>query len=82
MSQKDKLYKSVMSGMQDKNIIFTDLCKLFDIMEFEGRINGSHHIYYREDIPEILNFQPDGNMAKPYQVKQARNFIKKYDLEV
>lgn len=70
-----------MSGNQDKSILFTDLCKLLDIIEFNGRINGSHHIYYKEGITEILNLQPDGNKAKPYQVKQVRELILKYSLE-
>ena len=82
MSKKDKLWLSVMSGKQDKNILFTDLCILLDTIEFEWRINGSHHVYYRENIPEILNLQPNGNLAKPYQVKQVRALIKKYNLEV
>ena len=30
------------------------------------RINGSHHIFYYEDIPEILNLQPNGALAKSY----------------
>jgi hypothetical protein len=44
------------------------------------RIKGSHHIFYREDIEEILNLQPSGGNAKPYQVKQVRNVIIKYRL--
>ena len=82
MSRKDKLLDSVLSGKQDKNILFADLCKLLDMMEFDGRINGSHHIYYKENIIEILNLQPDGNLAKPYQVKQTRELILKYGLEI
>ena len=35
-----------------------------------------------EFIDEIINIQPDGNKAKPYQVKQVRNIILKYGLEV
>jgi len=80
MGRKDKLLLSVMSGKQDKSILFADLCKLLDIIEFEKRINGSHHIYYKEKITELLNLQPDGNLAKPYQVKQVRELIKKYNL--
>lgn len=80
MSKKDKLFLSVMSGKQDKSILFADLCKLLDIIEFEGRISGSHHIYYKENITELLNLQPDGNLSKPYQVKQVRELIKKYNL--
>ena len=82
MSKKDKLLASVMSGKQDKSLLFANLCKLLDIMEFEGRTKGSHHIYFKENIEEIVNIQPDGNLAKPYQVEQVRNLINKYGLEI
>jgi len=39
-----------------------------------------HHIFYKEGIEEILNLQPDGAKAKPYQVKQVRGVILKYKL--
>jgi hypothetical protein len=35
-------------------------------------------LYYREDIPEIVNMQPSGSKAKPCQVKQVRQIIVKY----
>jgi hypothetical protein len=37
------------------------------------RARGSHHIFTRDGVPEILNLQPKGSEAKPYQVKQVRN---------
>jgi predicted RNA binding protein YcfA (HicA-like mRNA interferase family) len=42
---------------------------------------GSHTIYKKEDIPEIINIQTtkDGQ-AKPYQVKQIREIIIQYKL--
>jgi len=45
------------------------------------RISGSHRIFSREGVAEILNLQPrrDGT-AKPYQVKQVRNVIVRYKL--
>ena len=45
---------------------------------FDCRIRGDHFIYTRDDIEEIINIQPDGNKAKPYQVKQVREIILKY----
>ncbi len=44
------------------------------------RIRGSHHIFTKEGIEEILNLQPKGRQAKPYQVKQVRSVILKYRL--
>ncbi|MBS4029301.1 MAG: type II toxin-antitoxin system HicA family toxin [Ignavibacteriales bacterium] len=49
-------------------------------MGFEERIKGSHHIYFKEYVEEIINIQPKGSQAKPYQVKQIRNLILKYKL--
>ena len=47
---------------------------------FRERIKGDHHIFWREDIQEIVNVQPKRNLAKPYQVKQLRGLILKYQL--
>jgi hypothetical protein len=41
-------------------------------------IRGSHHIFTRSDIPEILNLQPQGTNAKRYQVKQVRAILITY----
>lgn len=78
----DKLYISVMSGMQDQNIKFRDLQKLLDTLGFQHRIRGDHFIYFYGDLPENINIQPNGNMAKPYQVKQVRNYLLKYHLGI
>ena len=47
---------------------------------FDERIRGSHHIFTRDAVAEILNIQPKGVKAKPYQVKQVRHVILKYKL--
>ena len=71
-----------MNGTKDKNIKFKDLQKLLDTLNFKFRIKGDHFVYYKNGIDEIINIQPDGNKAKPYQIKQVRLLIKKYNLEV
>jgi hypothetical protein len=47
---------------------------------FAERGKGSHHIFTKPEIVEILNLQPRGSMAKPYQVKQVRAVIVRYKL--
>lgn len=47
---------------------------------FDERIKGSHHIFTKDGIPEILNLQPKGAKAKAYQVRQVRNVILRYRL--
>ena len=80
MATIEKLFKSVMCGMQDKNIKFKDLQKLLNVLGFEYRIRGDHFIYYYKGLPENLNIQPVKNMAKPYQIKQVRDYLLKYHL--
>lgn len=47
---------------------------------FAERIRCSHHIFTRTDVVDILNLQPKGGKAKPYQVKQVRQVILKHRL--
>lgn len=78
----DKILIDVMSGTKDNNIRFADLQKLLETLGFKCRIRGDHFIYIKDEIIEIINIQPDKNKSKPYQVKQIRNIILKYRLEV
>jgi hypothetical protein len=80
MSKHLKLIHKILSGRQDQAIHFTELFTLLNILGFSTRISGSHHIFYREDIPEIINIQPVNEKAKPYQVKQIRDLMVKYKL--
>lgn len=82
MATLEKLMYSIMSGTQDSNIKFSDLQKILNVLGFQCRIKGDHFIYWKNGVDEIINIQPDGNKAKPYQVKQVRNMILKYGLEV
>ncbi|MGC9948293.1 MAG: type II toxin-antitoxin system HicA family toxin [Bryobacteraceae bacterium] len=70
----------VLRGSSDANIRFSDLRTLLLRMGFEERIKGSHHIFTREDVDEILNLQPRDSLAKPYQVKQVRKILVQYKL--
>lgn len=77
---KKDTYDIVMSGKSDSNIRFTDFRNLILSFGFKERIKGDHFIYKRNDIPERINIQPNGNKAKPYQVKQVRMLFEKYGL--
>lgn len=80
MSQQDNLLLIILNGVRDKNIRFADLQMVLERLGFRCRIKGDHFIYTKDGIEEILNLQPLGNRAKPYQVKQVRNVILKYRL--
>lgn len=60
--------------------LFRCLYMLLSGFGFTERIKGDHHIFTMSCIEEILNIQPDGNKAKPYQVKQIRNLMLRYKL--
>lgn len=64
---------------------FRELCQLAEDAGFVfDRIRGSHSIYkhpaYMLDVrmppSDRMNFQPDGNKAKPYQVADLVGFIR------
>ena len=80
MSQFEKMMQAIMSGTKDKNIQFSDLQMVLDRLGFQCRIRGDHFIYTKDGIEEIINIQPIGNKAKPYQVKQVRSIILLYRL--
>jgi hypothetical protein len=80
MSKHAKLLERILLGTGDANIPFAGMCALLGKLGFQSRIRGSHHIFFMEGVEEILNLQPLGSNAKPYQVKQVRNVILKYKL--
>ena len=71
-----------MDGSADADLGFDDLCSLLKQMGFIERIHGDHHIFTQAGMEEILNLRPKGAQAKPYQVKQVRNLIHKYSLDI
>jgi hypothetical protein len=80
MSKTEKFLVKLLRGTSDTNIDFDELCKLLKKLGFDERIRGSHHIFTKNGISEILNLQPVGSKAKTYQVKQVRAVIVKYGL--
>ena len=80
MAKYDKLLSHILRGASDANIPFEDFRHLLRRLGFEERIRGNHHIFTKDGVEEILNLQPKGRQAKPYQVKQVREVIVKYRL--
>ena len=76
-----KTLRAVISGASDANIRFDDLFGLLLSVGFRRRIRGDHHIFVRDGISEILNLQPLGSIAKPYQVRQVRRLLEHYHFE-
>jgi hypothetical protein len=80
VGRHEKVLQQVLSRASDANIRFDDLRVLLLALGFIERIRGSHHMFGRNGIEEKINLQSDGARAKPYQVKQVRSIILKYDL--
>ncbi len=78
MSKFDKIILKLLSGNADKNFEFTELVKILEQLGFTVRIKGSHHIFTKDGVEEIINIQPNQKLAKPYQVKQVRELLIKY----
>ena len=81
MSRYGKLLARVLDGAADANISFAELCELVRRLGFDERQRGSHHIFSKEGVAEIINLQPGtAGSAKAYQVKQVRLIIQQYGL--
>lgn len=80
MSKFKKLYDRIINKKID-SVNFPDLQYFLEKFDFDQRVEGDHFIYYKKGISEIINIQSDGNMAKPYQVRQIRNIVVKYHME-
>ena len=80
MGKYSDLLLRILAGQSDANISFPEIRNLLMWLGFQERIKGDHHIFTKSGVEEILNLQPQGSKAKPYQVKQVRNIIVKYRL--
>ena len=75
MSSPEKLLERLRQPDRDAGWNFGDICGLLQKLGFEMRIHGSHHFFRRPGDAGVLNLQPSGGQAKPYQVRQARRVL-------
>ena len=60
---------------------FDSVCTMLLKMGFqERRTGGSHRIFYRSGLEEIINLQAKHGKGKPYQMRQIRQILLKYKL--
>ena len=65
------------------NVSFADLQRLVEAFGFElRRTSGSHHIFVRCNVPELLNLQDVHGQAKPYQTRQFLRLVERYALRM
>lgn len=61
---------------------FAGMCEYLRALGFAERVRGSHHIFSKAGVPEIINLQPDGAMCKRYQVRQVRKILARHELRL
>jgi hypothetical protein len=77
----EELRLRILQGASDANLNFDELRNFLKWLGFEERIRGSHHIFRRQGVRELINLQREGNKAKVYQVRQVRHVVVRYGLE-
>jgi hypothetical protein len=82
MPSPETTLAQVLTRQADANIRFSELRRLLVRLGFTERIRSDHFIYTRDGVDEIINLQPRGGKAKPYQVRQVRSLIVKYVLSL
>lgn len=81
MAKPAKTWDRIRNG--SRNVDFRDLLRLAEGFGFRlVRTRGSHHILAHPEVPELLNLQPDGAKAKPYQVRQLEALVAQYGLKL
>ena len=80
MGKLDKLIEKILLGSADANIDFDDIRGVLLSLGFAERSKGSHHIFSKPGLEELINLQRDGSKAKPYQVRQVRAIIQRNKL--
>lgn len=66
-----------------RNVSYSDMRNLVEGFGFRlARIKGSHHIFSRPGISELVNLQNARGEAKPYQIRQLLALVEEYNLEL
>jgi hypothetical protein len=79
MTRRQKLVEKARNN--PAGVRFREICLLAEHLGFAKRGGkGSHIVYEKGGVEEILTFQDRKGMAMPYQVKQLLAVIEKYGL--
>ena len=79
--KKLKLLQRIL--INQKNVKFNDAVSCAEAFGFRlDRINGSHHIFVHDEIPELVNLQNVKGKAKSYKIKQLLQLVEKYNLQI
>ena len=77
-----KLLARLASGAV-QNVSFREFAALVRAFGFQlVRVNGSHHIFARPNVPQLVNLQDASGEAKPYQIRQFLRIVERYNLKL
>jgi len=78
---KKRLLKRILAGSHD--VRFAEFVALVEAFGFRlSRVSGSHHIFVRDGVRELVNLQNVSGKAKPYQIQQWLKLIERYNLSM
>ncbi|MDP1547212.1 MAG: type II toxin-antitoxin system HicA family toxin [Anaerolineales bacterium] len=81
MAKLKKILTKVLAG--SKNIAFNDFVLLVEGFGFRlSRTSGSHHIFIRSKVKELVNLQNVKGQVKPYQIRQFMELVERYALNL
>ena len=76
---KKEIYKNLKQSPH--NVRFDEIFGMAEVFGFKFKGGkGSHRVFVRAGITEIMNFQNVKGKVKPYQIKQFLKIIEKYGL--
>ena len=79
MGKKEKLFAKAKNS--PANLKFKELCLLAEFAGFKfRRQRGSHKIYKHPVYKAMMNFQPEEDSAKKYQVLQLIESIEEFNI--
>jgi len=80
--QANRILRRILRG-EVANVDFSDLVKLLLALGFEEvRRRGSHRVFSRPGVTELVNLQEEKGQAKHYQVRQIADLVRRYDLTI
>lgn len=81
MAKTEKLLDKIRNN--PNGVRFDDICRLTEAFGFTcNGGKGSHRVYSKKGITDILNFQNVKGMAKPYQVRQLLRITDEHGLKL
>lgn len=79
MNRKRLLRRLSQGALQ--NVKFAEARDLVEAFGFQlARTRGSHHIFTRSGVPELISLQNVRGEAKPYQLRQFLRLVERYNL--